>query len=189
MLEQKSRDGIPQITIGIFLILVAVLIFLRRESMTGILIILIPMVTRTLRRRFTYPRIGYAKLPDNATQRGLFMWIIAGILVLGLILFLVTTRPGFSPQAAKNLYFGTMYGIAAVVVTLLVVRYLKEKDYAYLLYAGALLLTIVLVWYYHLKIRTVMYIIAGFGVVNLLYGVFALRSFIRSYPVLEEDPK
>jgi hypothetical protein len=187
--EQKSRDGIPQIALGLFLILTSLLIYLRQESMAGILIIFVPLLTRELRRRFTYPRIGYAKLPDSSTKRHLMSLVVLGFLILGLLLYFLTTRTPMSPQTAKILYFSTMLVIALIIDLLLVFRYLKEKDVTYLLYAAALSLTVVLVWYYHLRIRTVMYIIGGFGLLNLLYGLYALRLFIRNYPVLEEDTK
>ncbi len=188
-LEQKSRDGIPQIVLGLFLILSAGLIFLRRESMAGLVIIMVPLLTKELRYRFTYPRIGKAKLPDSSSKRHLMRYVVLGFLILGLLLYFFTTRTPMSPQTAKILYISTLISIAIMVDLLLVLRYLKQKDGAYLLYAAVLSLTVVLVWYYHLRLHTVMYIIAGFGLLNLLYGIITLRSFIRYYPVLEEDAR
>jgi len=63
--EQKNRDGIPLIAAGIFLIIISILMAFDKVTFAGIFVIVIPLVIDSLRKRFTYPRIGYVKLPDN----------------------------------------------------------------------------------------------------------------------------
>lgn len=185
--EQKNRDGVPLISAGLFLIFISILMAIDQVYLAGIFVILIPMVTEGLRKRFTYPRIGFVKLPGSKKGRLTRMWLVFGFLVLGLVIMLATNANLIPASIQKNIHLYLMWFIALVLLSLLAVVYIKEKSITYLWFGVFIVLFALAVWLFKLHIYLVKYILLGFGLVNLGWGLISLCSFIKKYPVLKDE--
>ncbi len=185
--EQKQQDGVPQIAAGFFLIATMLLMLRGQGNLMPVFIPLIPILMEGLRKRFTYPRIGYAELPQPRRQRQLMILVVAGLLVLGLLLFFLSRGKALGQLDVRTLRPGFLIVIGFVVAALLVYRYRKERDSRMLWYLACILLLLAAIFIFHLPRRTVLYIGLGFGILNLVYGIVALIAFIRRYPVLSDE--
>jgi hypothetical protein len=185
--EQKNKDGIPLIAVGLFLIIVSIFMAIEQLSLVGIFVIFIPIVTEGLRKRYTYPRIGFVKLPESNKGRLTRMWLVFGLLVLGLVVMLAFNANLIPSGIKVNMHLFLMWFIAFVLLSLLAVTYLRDKNIIYLWFGAFILFFALAVWLLKLHIDVIKYIILGFGLVNLAWGLISLCSFIKKYPVLKDE--
>ena len=91
--RESVKDGVIELAIGICLVAMSGRLLSRVLIVTLVFPLFLPRVlVLTLRKRFTYPRIGYVKLtPDNAKEviPGIFliMLVLIAIMALALLLF------------------------------------------------------------------------------------------------------
>lgn len=187
MHEQKHRDGIPQIAMGLFLMFIAVLMQQGRGSFLGIFIVFIPLVINILRKQFTYPRVGYAELHDKAAFRKQGLWLVAGLLLSGLAVMLAVQNHLLPPSVQVNLHLWALAFIAFIVLALLALNYMRERNSILLFYAGFILLFALAVWLFKLSNDVTHLILFCFGLLNFIYGSTALLVFIRKHPVLPDE--
>lgn len=97
-IEQKTyresmRDGLSEIFLGIFLIGTGALFTIKLAAMFVVFVLLFfPRIVERLKRKFTYPRIGYAKLhevPPRKTALGIFSYMVMVTAVMVLALFIM----------------------------------------------------------------------------------------------------
>ena len=98
-MEQKTykefmQDGFTEIFVGIFLVGMGSLFAVERTIVFIMLfaVIFFPRIMERLKRRYTYPRIGYAKLhvdPPKKTARGIFSYILVVIVAMAVALFII----------------------------------------------------------------------------------------------------
>jgi len=103
--KESMQDGFTEIFAGILLIGVG-FYFVVKVIFAGILLIgvgfyfavilfavlFFPRIVERLKRRYTYPRIGYAKLhedPPRKTARGIFSYMLLVIVVMVVALFII----------------------------------------------------------------------------------------------------
>lgn len=185
--EQKHRDGIPQIVAGLFVILSMLLIGRDKGQLMVVFIPLIVISIEGMRKRITYPRIGYVKVQEPKVHRGLMLIILAVILALGAVLFTVTIGDSsISRDVSRILYPIMMLVVAAMIVAMMLYRFLSEKNTIMIIYALFIVLLVVAIWIFHLRQRTVLNALIGFGAANLVFGVVSLISFIRKYPIIPD---
>jgi len=100
-----NEDGIVDLALGLGLLFVAFYIGLGRRAGTnmaawsGFFPFLLMFLSRGLRKRFVYPRIGYAR-PRPAGPAILLMAILTLILAAGLVVTTIYSRRGVRPPAA-----------------------------------------------------------------------------------------
>lgn len=185
--EQKQQDGIPQIAAGFFLIVTMLMMLGSHGNLMPVFIPFIPILIGGLRKRFTYPRVGFAELPQQRRQRQTRIWVVAGLLILGLVLFFLSRGKALGQQDSRTLWLAFLIVIFAAVAALMVYRYRKDRDSRMIWYLAFILLLATAILLFRLHQRTVLYIVLGFGILNLVYGVVALIGFIRRYPVLADE--
>ena len=92
--RDSQQDGIMEIVIGLFLIsVISALISPKFAFIYFFLMLILAPVTERLRRRYTYPRIGYARLhtdPPKETAKGIFTYSIAVLVVVVIISFIIS---------------------------------------------------------------------------------------------------
>jgi len=92
--RDSQQDGIMELVIGLYLVITIVLLI--NSNYVFLVLLLPPMfafITERLRRRYTYPRIGYVKLhtdPPKETVKGIFTYMIAVLAVVVIISFIIS---------------------------------------------------------------------------------------------------
>lgn len=83
--QESQRDGVMEIAIGMCFVAMSARLLSRALIFTLVFPLFLPrLLVVTLRKRFTYPRVGYVKfIPDSAKE------IVPGILLLMLVLIAV----------------------------------------------------------------------------------------------------
>jgi uncharacterized membrane protein len=90
--RESMQDGLTEILLGILLIGVGTLFVVKLSAGLAVLFILFaPHILETLKRKYTYPRIGYMRLhtdPPKKTAFGIFsyMLLVAVVMVIALII-------------------------------------------------------------------------------------------------------
>jgi len=185
--EQKHRDGIPQLAVGVFLS-IAMLLFLAGNTNAFVVFIpLIPIMMEGLRRRITYPRIGYAKVREESKNRHALLWIIFAILIGGIVAFLVTRGMNFSPKQSRLMHSGMMYGVALIIIINSIFVIIRKRSKRMIWYSAVILVFVNAVLVFQPEKRTVYLIVLAFGLLHVLFGTINLISFMKKYPVLKED--
>jgi hypothetical protein len=184
--EQKSRDGIPQIAVGIFMLTAALFLLADKTSFVAIYIVFIPLLIEHLRKKYTYPRVGYAKLREKISRRSGLMWLILALLIAGTAVFVVVQKVDIAPKVWAKLHNLVIIIIAVIVISLLLYRFIKDRNKALLFYGGFVILMAAVIIVFKLHLETVYQILAGFGIFNLVYGIIVLKAFIKKYPVLKD---
>lgn len=185
--EQKWRDGIPQIAIGFFLIIAMELMLEGKGNLFVVFIPLIPVMIEGLRKRLTYPRVGRAILREKFPKRAVLLVIVATVLILGVVVGLWTRfeRPVFDVNNGAVAW--SLLTIPLLLTAAIVYRSRVEHNSRILWYAAFIILLSLTVVIFRLHRPTVQYIILSFGILNVLYGIVALISFIRKYPVVSDE--
>lgn len=182
-IERKTRmalhqDGLDEILVGLSLGIMAIFFLDFRLSIAMVAGCAIQILLKpACRRRITYPRVGYAKLPEPKDKaRGEKIFVIAIVLVLiGAGLFFVSQLRWLLP-----LYLGVML---AGVTFAQVWRAAHTYDYFIIgLFLASGLMGLLLV---SLDFKpSVATAIQGWSLSGLLIpiGIFKLNLFLRKYP-------
>ncbi len=191
--EHNFSDGIYQIENGLILTIFALLNLLNIGASILLFLLIIPLIPKHLRKRFTYPRIGYAKLKDNTPTRIHIQRFIYSVLMLGIFAYFMLTNTDVVPDNSSKLFFPVM--LVLFVLSFLWFQVDNKNRKLNLVYylTGVLWGATWLLWIspegWHIRIstETAFLILLGLGILNLLYGIITLRSFIRKYPVLKDE--
>jgi hypothetical protein len=122
-----NEDGLVDLGVGLGLSFVALYIGLHRLSgvnMTGwagLVPILIMLLLRGLRKRFVYPRIGYARV-RSASPAILLMATMTLLLVAGVVAMTVYARRGVRPPAGLMPWLLRLFALAGAAILALMGR-------------------------------------------------------------------
>lgn len=182
----KYRDGIPRIAAGVFMVIAMLLALAGNSSTFVIFIPIIPGLVEGLRKRYTYPRVGYAKIKEGQSSKRLLI-LIALALVIGLLVFLISNGMlGFELPSKVNIYGPMALGVAMPLVLIaLLLTARRRQQWPFTLITILVFLPVLL--FVRLGRHTVFYIVLAFGVLNLIMGIIELRRFIKDYPVIPDD--
>jgi hypothetical protein len=187
--EQQLSDGIQQIVPGALLTILSLSWFLNALEIGivfPVLFLISPLIVKQLRKRITYPRIGYAKIKDLSTDLIIIM-IIAGLPIF----FLVSSYTFDLKIIPRSLLTDSLMltYLAVICAALMLIFFLKRKNILFLLYGVFMMLFVSAVWMLRLSVKmdNMFVFILGFALITLIYGIFTLRAFLRKYPVLKEE--
>jgi len=188
--RDAHQDGLIELAIGLLLFVVA--LATGRPAFMWTYLVAIFMLGPGLERlkaRFTYPRIGYAKLPDEsprAVGRGVLTWVL-GVLALFAIVLTLTGH------LTDNLAWRRAAPALAGVLFAGGFGYLASRSGLlrhYVLAAASGVIGLGLVWpkmsepYENLRIWALI-----MALVSLATGAWVLRRFVRGTRIVEQrDP-
>ena len=185
--RETYLDGLLELAIGGLLFIVALATGRPAFYWTYLVAILIlgPGLRR-LKARYTYPRIGYVKFPDEDPKRfrrGVVTWVIGVFLLVAVTLTLgghLTDNLAWrrtAPALAGLLFAG---GFLYMAQQSRLVRH-------YVLAVASVLFGVLLVWptiegaYGNLRVWAIM-----MALVSLAVGADVLRRFLRDHPVVQD---
>jgi len=122
-----NEDGLVDVGIGLGLSFVALYIGLPRPAgtsvaaWTGLAPVLIMLLVRGLRKRFVYPRIGYARIRSSGPAI-LLMAALTLLLVAGLVVTAIYSRQGIRPPAMLMPWLLRLFALAGAAMLALMGR-------------------------------------------------------------------
>jgi hypothetical protein len=193
----STQDGLDEILIGLGLIIIAWMIESRDIRSYGFfsspVIFILLIVFRTpilekLRRKVTYPRIGYVKVRQDKPSPFLMvvLFSVLTISVVGsLALVMVPSDISFYDTLLK--YLPVSLGVVLILHSFVLVE--KTGDRRYFAF-GLLTVTtgpiFALLEFEPPRAGPVLYVL-GWGVVIILVGLTTFIRFIRKYPIIDPD--
>lgn len=187
LLEQKHKDGISHIVVGLYLMIIAILMSADRVNMAVIFVPMIPTVINRLKKRFTYPRIGYAEVKEKERIRYIAMLLIGVLLLLGLGAMLYFQTHSLSPVLQRSFHTIVILGIGVLLISMLAYKYFQEHSKTPLCYGVVILALIATIFLLKLSHDTVIEIIFVLGVLDFSVGLVLLQKFLKKYPVTKDD--
>jgi len=186
--RESVRDGLVEIFWGIAFIAATGYFLIRGFSIFMILLVLviIPIARKKLKKRYVYPRTGYAKLHEDSLKEiaGILLYMAVVIAVMAAAFFLVYDDPTNPDLWLKwsPVFFGAMLTGAYLDIG----RRSGNRWY-YGIAVLALLSGVILsvLEFTSLKTGVILYL-PFMGTVLILTGVVLLRRFLRKYPLPEE---
>jgi len=176
------QDGLWDIFLGLFILGWGLAILTDATYLPGVTFIGLYFAIWGIKKRLTYPRIGYARFSETSRRRITTKFIILGVAVLLVgvmvaVLWGTRTRPQWLAD-----YFPLIFnGILAAIVCFVAywARAKRFYGYAVLIFLGA-------VFHLWLGIEWEFGFIGAGGII-LLTGLGVLIIFLRKYPKMVEE--
>jgi hypothetical protein len=176
------QDGIWDIFLGLFILGWGLAILTDATYLPGVTFIGLYFAIWGIKKRITYPRIGYARFSATKRRRITTRVVILGVVVLlagvmAAVLWGIGTRPQWLVD-----YFSLVFnGMLAAIVCFIAYWARVNRFYAYasLIFLGA-------VFHVWLGVRWEFGFIGAGGIIVLI-GVGILISFLRKYPKMVEE--
>jgi hypothetical protein len=176
------QDGIWDIFLGLFILGWGLAILTDATYLPGVTFIGLYFAIWGIKKRITYPRIGYARFSATKRRRITTRFVILGVVVLlagvmAAVLWGIGTRPQWLVD-----YFSLVFnGMLAAIVCFIAYWARVNRFYAYasLIFLGA-------VFHVWLGVRWEFGFIGAGGIIVLI-GVGILISFLRKYPKMVEE--
>ena len=176
------QDGLWDIFLGLFILGWGLAILTELAYLVGAFFIGIYFTVWGVKKRLTYPRIGYARFSETSRRRITGRFIILGVVLL-LVGVMVAVLWGISarPQWLADYFPLVFNGMLAAVVC--IVAYWARANrfylYAVLIFLGAVFhLWLGIPWEFGF---------IGAGGIIVLIGVVILINFLRKYPKMDEE--
>lgn len=181
-------DGIFDMVIGLTLLAYGILNFFDSlHPWMSFVIAFLPAVSvRWLKKKITYPRVGFVKFVEWKSTRWTTALIIAGILMVMVLGFVLLPKIIGEPSQVKFRLVESIaiYSVGIMLLGLLLaVAYLQHLTRLY----GYALLIAVCATAGHLMHIGLEYYIAFIGAVAAVVGIVLFIRFLKRYPRLEGD--
>lgn len=183
----KNRDGIPQIAGGLFLIIAMAQLATRHTAIFVAFVGFIPMIIEGMRRRITYPRIGYAKFPEPTKLRLISSILVALVMALLIIGFLVLKVNEGSPFPVGWIRTAVLVTIGITMMIIAAVLLMTRRQFELVWEMGIFLALLILIAFDLLNRDNLVYLAFGLGLLSLVIGMIRLYRFIRKYPVIKDE--
>jgi hypothetical protein len=176
------QDGLWDIFLGLFILGWGLAILTDATYLPGVTFIGLYFGIWGIKKRLTYPRIGYARFSETSRRRITARSVILGVVVLLVgVMMAVLWGTGTRPQWLAD-YFPLIFnGILAAIVCFIAywARVNRFYLYAALIFLGA-------VFHLWLGVQWEFGFI-GAGSIIVLIGLGILISFLRKYPKIVEE--
>ncbi|MBC8472294.1 MAG: hypothetical protein H8D56_22770 [Planctomycetes bacterium] len=176
------QDGLSDICAGLMLGIMAV--FFLDFKYAGALIVGCAMQTIILpvcRKKFTYPRIGYAKFPGRADIKSLIVWDIALPLIIVALIICVGIWVWFLLPLCLGIFLGGLALVGARIT-----GYVLDYILAAVLLASGLIGLLLIQLGYAPGVATA-YQLWGLSGIFIPVGLVQLIRFLQKYPQPEME--
>ena len=178
------QDGLWDILLGLFMLGWGLAILTDLAFLPGVTFIGLYFAIWGVKKRLTYPRIGYARFSATSRRRITARFVIGGVAVLLVgVMVAVLWGIGARPQWLAD-YFPLIFnGMLAAIVCFIAywARVNRFYLYAALIFLGA-------VFHLWLGIRWEFGFIGAGGIIVII-GLVILITFLRKYPRMVEEAK
>lgn len=189
-IEKKSyrnlnEDGLQEIAIGLVLTLYS---GLWSTSIIGVIVVfqlvILPKFFELVRKRYTYPRIGYVKHFDETKETGIgiFGFVAASMVIIGLLILFA-----YGKITGDLIYQWVPSFIGLSLLGAMLYVNGKSGDKIYLWYAGYSLLSGIGFSFIRFQpvLASIQYYLLFIGFSMLIAGLVRFTLFGKKYPVIE----
>jgi len=193
-IEQRAwkvymQDGLVEIMIGVVLFFASGAF---HTSSTVVFLVFWPIfgqnIIEAIRKRYTYPRIGYVKLQSDdpkKTAGGIFLYMVAVFAIMVVVLYLLFGSGTWAPYLLYQ-WLPTFVG----AILLGAMTYTKSKSgdaryYAYALVAIAIGVAFSLHRFEPVKMGVTLYLLLLSGIM-IVTGMARFVAFLRNHPLPPE---
>jgi len=176
------QDGLWDIFLGFFILGWGLAILTDLAYLPGVIFMGLYFAIWGVKKRLTYPRIGYARFSETSRRRITARFVILGLAVMLVgVMVAVLWGIGARPQWLADYFPLVFNGILAAVVCFIAywARVNRFYVYAVLIFLGA-------VFHMWLGVRWEFGFIGAGGII-LLIGLGVLIIFLRRYPKMAEE--
>jgi hypothetical protein len=175
------QDGLWDIFLGLFILGWGLAILTDATYLPGVTFIGLYFAIWGIKKRLTYPRIGYARFSATSRRRITVRFVILGVVVMLVgVIVAVLWGIGTRPQWLADYFPLVFNGILAAIVCFIAywARVNRFYLYAVLIFLGA-------VFHLWLGVRWEFGFIGAGGIIVLI-GLGILIIFLRKYPKMVE---
>ena len=170
-----NQDGVLYFFMGLLLVTVGVSFLIPYFSWVGILGILFVFPAEWVRKRVTYPRIGYAKFQTPpGFGRGIGIFAVGAVIILSIVAFMA---PRFLPVLIGGV-FGLSFYFGSSMSD---VRLRDWVVIGLMLVSGVITAVFFQDWHVATAVQLTL-----IGVILMVMGLVDLVRFIHVHPVLED---
>jgi hypothetical protein len=180
-----NEDGLVDFAVGLGLSFCALYVGLWRLAgvnmavWSGLFPIFVMLIARGLRKRFVYPRIGYARI-RNASPAILLMATLALLLIAAVVVMTIYARRGLRPPAMLFPWLLRLFALAGAATLFLMGR--RTGRVRFYVHAGVVLVAVLT----SLAVRNTNYgliLMLGLpGLILLVTGLVVFGHFLRRHP-------
>jgi hypothetical protein len=181
VMATMHQDGLMDLGIGLGTMIIGYAMHTHRTIYFVILPILLAMFIRGMRRRFTYPRIGFAKL-KSPSLTPVKVIVFSSIIVISVVLAMVRRLPRSAPikisSSGQWLFYS--YFIALIVLTLAIMLAYRLKAFRIFGYV-----VLALGCWVHSRFAPIPlpFYVMVVGLVAMITGSVLFVKFLRSHPI------
>ncbi len=186
--RDSVQDGVMELAIGICLVAMSGRLLSRILIVTLVFPLFLPRVlVLTLRKRFSYPRIGYVKLiPDNAKEvvPGIFLIMLVLLAIMAIALLLFGDVGNFDLWVK---WFPALFG--AQLAGLFLFLGSKSGLHRYAVFAGWSVMSGLVSSILNFQFRSagVFVFFLSVGALLTFWGYVLFIRFLRDYPLPPEE--
>ena len=184
-----NQDGLSELAMGIvFLCIVAFIyvnVFLNEEVIMYIILpaILIGPILQRMRKKYTYPRVGYADLTSQKRRTVLLIFLIAFFL-LG-IYFLINFK---KLELSKDYFVYTPLFIGLFLSAAYIYRVVRYKTNRFIIYAVVTILSLIGTHLFPMReMLRVLFMLTCLAIFLIPIGLITFFKFLRKFPVLQDE--
>ncbi|UCG43811.1 MAG: hypothetical protein JSU73_04125 [candidate division WOR-3 bacterium] len=186
-----EQDGLTELFLGIGLLVFSGFLVLqlfdevRIYALPWFVLLVMSGVLAAVRRKVTYPRVGYAKFRPSAVKLAM-LGLLLVVLVVGITAFMVSLRTGHRWPA--GFWTGLVFGIGLGGAGAAALTGWRLGIRRYYLYAASETLAIVLPWAAGIDVRVRAILMMAVPAVALIPGgAVTFRRFLRRNPLPEQE--
>jgi hypothetical protein len=184
-----NQDGLSELSMGIVFLCMAaflyVYVFLNEEVTMYIILpaILIGPLLQRMRKKYTYPRVGYADLRSQK-RRTIVLILLIAFLLLGIYFFINYNKLDLTGDFFSHILLFIGLFLSAVYIY----RVVRYKINRFIIYTVVALLS--LIGAHLFPMRGMLRVLIMFTCLSLFQipiGLIIFSKFLRKYPVLQDE--
>lgn len=184
--DLNYRDGITQIAVSAFIFFSVLMAMANTPSSFVIFIPILPGLMESLRKRFTYPRVGYAKIKQNKEGSQAILWVLIALALGAGVAFFSRGRIRFVLPSMPQFYYLMSFSVAIPVLLIGFFMFShRRKRMPFMI--GVVMLCLVALLLFRPQRHLIFIMVLSIAAVNLLIGIVRLRAFTHYYPVLRDE--
>lgn len=184
--RDSMQDGLMEMLLGAYFLLTGIVIQADMSALFIVFIAFFPALAKKMKERFTYPRIGYVKFPDQDSNPGRRILAVLLAAVIAVALVVVLAREG---EKTQSLYQWVPLLPALVLVAALSFTGQKTGFARYYVMAAFSLVAGFAVPFVDLpnKMDNIALYLLVVSPVFLVWGAAIFLHFVRTYPIRTEE--
>ncbi len=184
--QDSMRDGLMEMLLGGYFLLTGFVIYADISALFIVFVVFLPALAKKMKERFTHPRIGYVKFPDQDNNPGKRIVTAMLAAVLAIVMVVVLAREG---EKTQTLYKWVTLLPALILVAAFSFTGQKTGFLRYYAMAAFALVAGVIVPFADLpnKMDNIALYLAIAGSVFFVWGTVIFLHFLRTYPIRAEE--